>query len=403
MPVFTYKAINNIGAELSGFIDANTKEAAVSVIIQRGLTPVYIGDSSRKENTLFHLPKSSPGSEEILFFIRNFGIALKSGVTVISALDIMEKDTTHRFMKEMISKVGASVRSGVSLSESLLPYERYFTPAFTGLLKAGEVSGGLGNSFALIGEYLKREFSLKQKLRSAMIYPLILIIASVMVVALLMIFVLPKLSNAFMQSGVSLPLLTKIVLAISNIFTYSILLDLGVLGLIVGLAMWIRSSKVGRRNFSLFLEKAPIARDMMKAIGVVRFLRTLGNLLTAGVPILEALNITAYSLGHYGMQDSVLDIKKIIESGSQLSEGMEKHPNYFSPVIVGLVRVGEETGNLGGIMVEVSEFYDDELNNALKNAMALLEPLLLLFMGIIVGAIALSVLLPIYQLVSKLA
>lgn len=403
MPIYAYKAIDNTGSLLPGAIEADSENGAIAILIQRGLTPVEISDMSKKSDKPFANMKLSPSSEDLLFFVRNFGVALKSGVTVIAALDIMERDTTRPFMREMISEVGASVRGGSTLSDAFVPYAQYFTPAFIGLLRAGETSGSLGNAFLLIGEYLKREFNLKQRLKSALIYPVILVVASVLVVALLMIFVLPKLSSAFAQSGVKLPLITKIVLAISNVFTYSIWLDVFILLIIIGLIIWFKRSSIGRESYQKFLEAAPISNKMVNAVATVRFLRTLGNLLRSGVPIIEALNTTAHSVGHFGMEKAILDIEKHIEGGGRLSDGLDKYPKLFSPIIVGLVRVGEETGKLGDVLVEVSEFYDEELNNALKNAMALLEPVLLLFMGVIVGVIALSVLLPIYQLVSKLA
>lgn len=403
MPVYSYKSINKDGKEEEGVVEANDESGAISIIIQRGLTPISVSNLSEKSNQPFGGFRMSPNTEDILFFVRNFGVALKSGVMVTDALLIMEKDTKRPFMKEMISKVNASVRGGNSLSEAFLPFEMYFNPAFIGLIKAGEESGSLGNSFLMIGEYLKKEFNLKQRLKSAMIYPVILIVASISVVALLMIFVLPKLSGAFSKSGVELPLITKIILWISSIFTYSLWLDFLILVVIIAGIIWFRKSKIGRNAYSLFLEKAPISNKMMLSVGIVRFLRTLGNLLKSGVPVVEALNTTAYSVGHIGLQKSILEIIKQVEVGGKMSDSMDKFPELYSPIIIGLVRIGEETGKLGDVFIEVSEFYDDELNNNLRNAMALLEPLLLLFMGVMVGVIALSVLLPIYQLVSKLA
>lgn len=403
MTVYSYKTISKDGESVGGTIESDTENGAIALLLKKGITPISVENINTKGRGYLNKIASSPSSEDILFFVRNFSIALQSGVTVISALDIMERDQTRKAMHEMISKVSASVRGGTSLSDSFIPYARYFTPAFIGLLRAGELSGTLGKTFVLIGEYLKREFSLKQKLKSAMIYPAVLVAASVSVVVLLMVFVLPRLSGAFAQSGVALPLVTRIVLAISSVLTYSLWIDFVVLLLIIALFIWFKSSKKGREKFSKIIEKAPISSKMMKSVAIVRFLRTLGNLLVSGVSIIESLRVTADSVGHSGMNKAILKISSDVEGGGQLSKAMESHTEYFSGVIIGLVRVGEETGNLGSILVEVSEFFDDELDYSLRNAMALLEPLLLLTMGIVVGIIALSVLLPIYQLVSKLA
>lgn len=405
MSIFSYKSISSDGKPIENTIEAESENAAISLLFKKGVTPFSIQDlsSANKKRDMMSSMSSTPSDEDILFFIRNFSIALSSGVTVVSALDIMGQDSERKSMRNMIIKVSSSVRGGVSLSDSFLPFAHYFTPAFVGLLRAGEISGTLGKTFSLIGEYLKREFSLKQKLKSALIYPSVLVASSIAVVGLLMVFVLPKLSGAFAQSGVKLPLITQIVLFISNIFTYSLWIDLLFVVILVAIFLWATKTKAGSTKLSKFIEIAPISGKMMKSVAVVRFLRTLGNLMQAGVSIIEALRVTADSVGHYGMKTAILSMCDEVESGGQLSKSMERYPQYFSGVIIGLVRVGEETGDLGSILIEVSEFFDDELDYNLKNAMALLEPLLLLAMGIVVGVIALSVLLPIYQLVSKLA
>jgi type II secretory pathway component PulF len=405
MPIFSYKTINKEGKTIEDTIDAESENIAITSLLKKGMSPISIEDINSVSQKLapLEIMASSPSDEDILFFIRNFSIALQSGVTVVSALDIMEQDSSRKSMRDMIIKVSASVRGGTSLSDSFMPFSKYFTPAFVGLLRAGEISGTLGKAFNLIGEYLKREFSLKQKLKSALIYPVVLVVSSLSVVGLLMIFVLPKLSGAFAQSGVKLPLITQIVLAISNIFTYSLWLDLLFVLVFIALFLLATKTKAGSDRLNKIIEVAPISGKMMRSVAVVRFLRTLGNLLQAGVSIIESLRVTADSVGHLGMKSAILSMCDDVEGGGQLSKSMENYPKYFSGVIIGLVRVGEETGNLGSILIEVSEFFDDELDYNLKNAMALLEPLLLLAMGIVVGVIALSVLLPIYQLVSKLA
>lgn len=403
MAIYTYKAINARGAILQGTIEAETQSGAVALLLQRGLTPTVVEDIKKLSKTGLRGWRRSPSGEDILFFIRNFSIAIQAGITVSAALEIMEKDATHPAMRDMMMKVGASVRGGTPLSQAFVPFSRYFTPAFIGLLRAGEISGSLGKAFALIGEYLKREFSLKQKLRSAMIYPVVLVAASVGVVILLMVFVLPKLSAAFAQSGTALPLITRIVLAISSVLTYSIILDLILLGLLIAGIIYLKNTKKGQELFHKCLEHAPIAKKMMRSVALVRFLRTLGNLLASGISMMEALHTTAESVGHTGIRLATLDTATSLEGGGQLSASLGKYPEYFPGVVVGLVRVGEETGKLGEILVEISEFYDDELDYSLRNMMALLEPMLLLGMGIAVGAIAISVLLPIYQLISRLA
>ncbi len=403
MPVYVYKAISKKGAHVEGSIEGATREHAVTLLMQRGITPVELSLMHEGETPFRRFSKRAPAAADILFFIRNFGIALQAGVTVLGALSLLSKDNKRPAMKSMIAGVEASVRGGASLSQAFTPYKQYFNPAFIGLLQSGELSGTLGKTLALIAEYLKRDFGLRQRVKGALVYPLILVIGSGAVILLLLIFVLPRLSGAFAQSGVALPLLTRIILALSNSFSYSLWLDGLFLFCIGGIVYWFRKAEKGRALFALALERVPIARTVVHGVALVRFTRTLGNLLVAGIPMMEALETTAGSVGHRAMERATREARQAVMGGAPLSGELEKHPELFPGIVVGLTRVGEETGKLGDILVEVSDFYDDEVDYLLRNMTTLLEPLLLLVMGVVVGLIAMSILLPIYQLMTKVS
>lgn len=403
MAIYIYKAIKKSGAEVTGSIEAATKASATAQLVQRALTPLELTELREEEQRFAHFVRRAPDAADILFFIRNFGIALQSGVTVLDALQLLSKDNKRPAMKEMIVGVEASVRGGAALSQAFTPYKEYFNPAFIGLLRSGEVSGALGRTLTLIAEYLKRDFGLRQRVRAALIYPLILVVGSLLVILLLMVFVLPRLSGAFAQSGVALPLLTRIVLTISNIFAYSLWLDGLLLTLIIFFVLWLRRTARGKEVFANMLERIPIAKTVIHGVALVRFTRTLGNLLTAGIPMIEALETTAGSVGFAAMEKATQKIKTAVTGGSALSAELEKYPELFPGIVVGLARVGEETGKLGDILVEVSEFYDDQVDDLLRNMTTLLEPILLLAMGAVVGLISMSILLPIYQLMTKVA
>lgn len=388
---------------MQGSIEASHHDGAVTLLMQKGLTPVELKEMAGVSMGIRRFTQHVPTPADILFFIRNFGIALQSGVTVLNALALLEKDNKRAAMREMIAGVEASVRGGSSLSQAFDPYRQHFNPAFIGLLRSGEISGTLGRTLTLIAEYLKRDFGLKQRVKGALVYPLILVVGSLLVILLLMIFVLPRLSSAFAQSGVTLPLLTRIILGISNFFAYSIVLDGFLLAAIAAAILWFRRTERGRMLFALILEHTPIARTVVHGVALVRFTRTLGNLLISGVSMMEALETTAESVGHVRMQKAILSARNGVMGGTALSAELEKYPDLFPSIVVGLARVGEETGKLGDILVEVSEFYDDEVDYLLRNMTTLLEPALLLTMGVVVGLIAMSILLPIYQLMTKVS
>lgn len=403
MSIYSYKAINKGGGEALGSIEAATRDGAVTLLMQRGLSPIELKDMDEGVSVLRRFSQRAPTSADILFFVRNFGVAMQAGVTVLSALSLLAKDNKRPAMRDMIAGVEASVRGGSSLSQAFLPYKEYFNPAFIGLLRSGEISGTLGRTLSLIAEYLKRDFGLKQRVKGALVYPVILVIGSTLVILLLMVFVLPRLSGAFVQSGVTLPFLTRVVLGISNMFSYSLWLDGSLIVLLMGVVAWFQKSESGKAVFAKILEHTPIANTVVRGVALVRFTRTLGNLLIAGIPMIEALETTAGSVGHLSMERATRAMQIAVTGGAPLSSELEKYPELFPGIVVGLARVGEETGKLGDILVEVSDFYDDEVDYLLRNMTTLLEPMLLLTMGVVVGLIAMSILLPIYQLMTKVS
>jgi type IV pilus assembly protein PilC len=283
MPIYSYKAIKKSGGSAVGSIEAASKDGAVALLLQRSLTPLELKPLGEEISGLHRFSQRAPSAADILFFIRNFGIALQAGVTVLNALDLLAKDNKRIAMRDMIAGVEASVRGGAALSVAFLPYKEYFNPAFIGLLRSGEISGTLGRTLALIAEYLKRDFGLRQRVRGALVYPLILVVGSLLVVLLLMVFVLPRLSGAFAQSGVDLPLLTRIVLGVSNMLAYSVWIDGIVLLMLGGVVVWLRKAPSGKAAFAQILERMPIAKTVVHGVALVRFTRTLGNLLIAGI------------------------------------------------------------------------------------------------------------------------
>jgi type II secretory pathway component PulF len=396
MPLYSYNAIGKHGVETAGVLEASSEDGVVALLSQRGITPISI--SLETEG----VGRRRPGEADILFFTRNLGVALNAGVTVLEALEIMERDKTRKSMKDMVHRLDVAVRGGSSLSEAFIPFRKYFNPAFIGLLRAGESSGSLGKTFLIVSEFLRKDFSLHQRVKSALVYPLVLVLATGSVVALLVGFVLPRLTNIFAQSKVALPLITRTVLFVANVFS-NVWFDLVLLALIIVIITWFRRSDRGQAVFAAFTDNFPITQPVVRGVALVQFSRTLGNMLNAGVPMLESLETVAEGVAHRQMSLAIGQARIAVEGGARLSDSLADYPDYFPSVFVGLVRVGEETGKLGGILVDVSEFYDEEVDYLLKNMMALLEPLLLLVMGVIVAVIAMAVLLPIYQLVTTVS
>jgi type II secretory pathway component PulF len=401
MATFTYEAYDASGAIVHGQIEASGKGEVVEQLLRKSLKPLSVsplsGSSSRFQMQLIQ----RLAAIDVLFLVRNLATTLKAGMSVTESLDMLIDDTDRPYLKSVLQQVQAKVKNGEQLSKGFDAFRDQFPPAFIGMLRAGEVSGQLDATLTSLGSYLVKEYQLRQQVKSALIYPIVLLCASVAIIALLLIVVLPRLTASFAQSGIKLPLITKVFLGLSNALTYSITLDLAFVVFIAWFFLYFRRRPLGKRIWFALLWHVPVAKHVITKVALVRFTRTFGNLVSSGIAAVEALEITADSLGNAVYAGALKEAARDIERGVSLSSSLHKHTDLFPKVLIGLITVGERTGQLSPILLSLADFYEDEVGTRLKNLTAILEPLLLLVMGLVVGAIALSILLPIYQLVGN--
>ncbi len=402
MAIFIYEAYDHTGAITHGEYEAIKREEVVQYLLKRKLTPVSIEDIGTQNKkvldiSLTFFERITP--VDVLFLVRNLATMIKAGLPVVEALDILIADAEKSILKKMFQHVQVVVRGGQTLSSGFSAYANAFPPIFLGMLQAGEVSGQLDRTLAELGQYLSKEYALRSKVKSALMYPAILLIAATIVVALLLIFVLPRLTKAFAASGVELPLITKIFLGLSNALTWSYLLDLFVLAGLTWFFVYFRATRTGKKFIFWLLSFIPVANDLIKKVALVRFTRTFGSLMDGGLSAVESLELSSRTIGNdryeHALKTSMLEIK----NGVPISEALGRYPHLFPRLLISLIVVGERTGSLSAILITFSDFYEEEVDNKLKNLTAILEPGLLLIMGLLVGAIAFSILMPIYQLV----
>lgn len=401
MAIFIYEGYNRDGAIVRGEYESATRDEVVEYLVRRDLTPVSITPLHRDKkglNLSINLfEKITP--VDILFLVRNLSATVKAGLSVVEALDILIVDTEKKIVKNMLQEVQASVKNGQPLSSGFENYKDAFPPVFLGMLRAGEASGQLDRTLAELGQYLSKEYELRTKVKSALMYPAILLVASVGVVTLLLIFVLPRLTKAFASSGVKLPLVTKFFLALSNMLTFSFILDGVILIFAIWFFLYFRTTRTGKRFFSSVISHTPVASELVKKVALVRFTRTLGNLMQSGLSAIAALESSAHSIGNQKYEAAVLAVADEVKNGVAIPSALSKFPELFPRLLVSLTTVGERTGTLSGILITFSDFYEEDVDNKLKDLTAILEPALLLIMGLLVGSIAFSIILPIYQLV----
>ncbi|MFA5000343.1 MAG: type II secretion system F family protein [Patescibacteria group bacterium] len=400
MSLFIYEAADKEGKVVVGEINALNSESVASSLAQKNLTPVKIELKTEAESRSFKSKNILERftTQDKIVLIRNLAATVKAGLSLNEALDILIADSSKKIVGTFLIDAQFNIQNGQPLSTAFENNRRYFPPLFVGLIKAGEASGRLDNSLEELSRHLTKEHELVKKVKSAMAYPLILIGASIAIVTLMLIFVLPKLTKSFEQNNLELPLLTRILMNFSSALTYSLFLDFAIVAALVGFFLYFRKTPRGKRVISYLLFHTPVVKNLVKKIILVRFARTLGTLIDSALPISESLNLTAKAVGNDRYEEAIARADKEIRSGIPLSQALRNDPELFPKFLVSLVGVGEKTGTLGQVLKNFADFYDNDVDTALKDLTTFLEPILLLFMGLMIGTIAMAILMPIYQM-----
>lgn len=402
MATFIYEAYNKEGVITHGEYEGVNRDEAIRYLAKRDLTPVSVKEiRARGEGggilAINFFERLSP--VDVMFLVRNLSTTVKAGLSIVEALDILIADAEKKLMKKVLQEARACIKNGQPLSSAFEAYKDSFPPIFMGMLRAGELSGQLDKILAELGRYLSKEYALRSKVKSALTYPVILLVASLGVMTLLLVFVLPRLTSSFAASGVKLPFITQVFLGLSKMITWSFTLDLVLLAGLIWFFVYFRRTNSGKRFFFWVIAHTPVANDLVKKVALVRFARTFGNLIGSGVSALEALDLSSKSMGNLPYEIAIKNAILAVENGSPISEALNKFPHLFPRLLISLIIVGERTGTLHEIMGTFADFYEEEVDNTLKDLTSILEPALLLIMGLLVGAIAVSIILPIYQLV----
>jgi type II secretory pathway component PulF len=401
MSLFIYEAINEEGRIVTNEINSASKEEVVAVLAQKNLSPIKIelkGSESNKSVGSQAIFESFTSLDKIIL-VRNLAATIKAGLTLNEALEIMVADTNKNIVKKFLVEARQGVLNGQPLSNIFEKHEKDFSPIFTGMIRAGESSGMLDKSLEELNSHLDREYKLIKKIKGALTYPIILVVASIGIITVMLTFVLPRLSKSFAQNNVELPTITKVLVAISNVLTFSPVLDVVIVVGFIGFVMYFRKTATGKKFISEVSFKIPVAKNLIKKIMLVRFARTLGSLIGSALSISESLTLTAKAVGNSKYEEAIIRAGKEIKNGIPLSRALKNNPSLFPNFLTSLVAVGEKTGTLDKVLKNFSDFYEEDVSGALNDLTTILEPLLLLGMGLVVGLIALSILLPIYSMV----
>jgi len=398
MAAFAYDAINAQGLELSGVIHAPDLTAAREQLQARGLLPQSLDERAGEAGARSAFKKIKPKSLQI--FARQFATMIEAGVSVVGALVTLEEQTDDKYLAEVIADVRSDVEGGVILSRALSRHPKVFNRLFVAMVEAGESSGTLDVVLDRVAIQIEKETQIKRRVKGAMVYPALVMSFAVLVLLFMLIFIIPVFQNVFVQLHGSLPTPTKLIMGLSTGLRHWWFVIFPVIIGIVFVLLRLKKTERGRQLWDRFKLRIPMKiGTVVHKIALARFSRTLSTLMAAGVDIIRALEITAGTAGNWVVEQSLGTIRTRVHEGVPISQPLAEDP-IFPPMVGQMVRIGEETGELDKMLGKVADFYEDEVDSSIQSLTSIIEPLLMIGVGIMVGTIVISMYLPMFKLYS---
>ena len=401
MPVYTYKGTNRSGNSVSGEATATSKADLQNQLKRQNITTTKVSEKGKE----FNMPSFGGGvnSKELAIFTRQFSVMIDAGLPLVQCLEILAGQQENKFFQKVLATTRASVEGGATLSAAMRQHPKVFDALYVNMVEAGETGGILDTILQRLSTYIEKNVKLKRAVQSASIYPIGVMTIAGGVVTLLLWKVVPIFATLFAGLGVDLPLPTKIVIGLSNFIgsIFGFLIVVGVVGGVIGLKVWYGTDQ-GRLAIDTVVLKLPIIGILMRKIAVARFTRTLGTLIASGVPILEGLDITARTAGNAVVERALQKVRKSLEEGKSLTEPL-KESDVFPGMVTQMISVGEQTGAMDAMLQKIADFYEEEVDAAVKDLLTALEPIMIVFLGVVVGGVVISMYMPLFSLIGKLS
>ena len=395
MPSFAYTARSANGDLKSATIDAASKDDVIAQLRRQRLTLVKIEDESKKKPKRLGRVKT----RDIVIFTRQFSTMINSGLPLVQALDILSKQTDNKALASVTREVVFDVESGHTLADALRKHPKAFSELYVNMVAAGEAGGILDTILMRLATFMEKNDALIRKVKGAMIYPGVIMSVAFIAVTTLLLFVIPVFQNMFGSVGLALPMPTRVVIGASTLLKGYWWLFAGV---IAGLGAFLRkfyATPNGKLTIDKMLLRVPILGDVLRKSAVSRFTRTLGTLISSGVSILDGLEITAKTAGNRVIQDAIMASRASIAGGDTIAQPLAKS-KVFPPMVISMISVGEQTGGLDEMLSKIADFYDEEVDAAVSGLLAALEPIMIVFLGVIVGGMVVAMYLPIFDMIN---
>ncbi|CAN5884097.1 type II secretion system F family protein [soil metagenome] len=409
MPTFEYIARDRVGKALTGTMEATSQRDVAAMLREKGAVAITkIAEPKKGVNADLKLPAwldfgSKPNGRDITIFSRQFATFINAGWPWGQSRAILQRQAEKEGLKNALKDVREDVETGLQLSDALAKFPRIFNKLYIYLVKAGEVSGNLDGILERIAAYQEKEQALRGKIRSALTYPVVVLTIALAVTWFLLTAIVPQFAGILTQLGGELPLITKILIGISDFLRYQWYLLVGIIGVAFGAFTFYYRTPNGQHVIDRLALKTPIFGPLMQKTSIASFSSTFGLLLKSGVNIIESLEITKGTAGNIVVQDVLSEAKEAVQRGEQISETLVKHPVVFPPLVTSMIAIGEETGAIDNMLEKIASFYEREVDEAVDALTAALEPALIVFLGVVVGFIVAGMFLPMFAIIGTLS
>jgi type IV pilus assembly protein PilC len=395
---FTYRAATRQGDILQDQMEGSDTMAVASELRQQGLLVIDIKEQSVAQKDILE-PFKKVKLGDLVVFTRQFATMINAGLPIVRALHVLSEQTENEKLKETVVQVRKYVEAGLALSEAIEKHPKIFNRLYVEMVKAGEIGGILDGVLLRVADQLENDQELRRKVKSAMTYPIIVLILALLAASFMLIFIVPIFARMFEDLGGTLPLPTRVAMGISDILTsiFGVLVYAGMGAAVFGFLRW-KNTEQGRRIWGRASLRIPAKiGDVIQKVAIARFARTLGTLSAAGVPILQAIEITATSSGNWVIENALLKSRDAVREGIPIYGPLEDEP-VFPPMVTRMIAVGEETGDVDGMLTKIADFYESEVDAAVKALISIIEPLMIVVVGGIVGGIIIAMYLPMFKI-----
>ena len=400
MAQFVWKGRTRQGATTGGVLVADSKDLAIADLRRRQIDVTTVKEKGKE----LAVPKLGPGrvnARRLAIFTRQFSVMIDAGLPLVQCLEILGNQQDSRLFQKIILAVRQDVEAGSSLAEAMRKHPKAFDDLFVNMVAAGEAGGILDTILRRLSTYIEKAVKLKGQVKTALIYPISVLLVAAIVVFIILWKVIPTFASLFAALGAELPLPTRLVIKASNfVASYIVFIVAGIFALGYALKRYYATYR-GRRVIDGIVLKLPVLGDIMKKIAVARFCRTLATLTSSGVPILDGLEITAKTAGNAIVEDAIMGVRKSVEAGRTIAEPLGE-TKVFPPMVVQMIGVGEQTGALDAMLNKIAEFYEEEVDNAVTGLMKLMEPIMIAILGTVIGTIVVAMYMPMFDLISKI-